>query len=674
MPPRSCLATTLTLLAMLATVHVGLARAAVPDSTGARVEDYAELDLESLTQLDVVVGATRFEQSLAEAPAAVTVIGQAELRAAGYETLGEVLAGVRGFFLTDDRNYQYVGVRGFARPGDYNSRVLILIDGHRVNDELIEQGALGRDGVIDLQLVERIEIIRGPSSSLYGSDAIFAVVNLITRAAPDGLHGSIGAGGRGATRLRLRGGSPADAQVRWLAGGEYFRTDGEPLRFAEFASAANPSGLSERGDREYAAHGFAKLMAGRTVALAAISTRAKGIPTASFASLFGDTRSETWDTRALFDLQHRIAMHAGSELAMRGFYDLFDYHGDYPYVPDGVADTVISSDRQSAQWAGAELRYAAPPWRGHRALAGAEGRWNLRALQRVWDREPEFTYYEERGGSDVRSAFLQDEWRITPWLTAHGAIRRDDRGRRGHSDSPRAALLVTPFAGTTLKLLYGRAFRAPTPYELTYDDGGISQKRNPDLGTERSRTREAVLEHEVGPDTRGSVTLYETQVTGLIEQVNDPTDSLDVFVNRDGIRARGLEFEAMTRPRPGIQLRGSYSYQSVRQLADLSWLSNSPRHLAAATALLDLPGDHGRLALELQYVSPRRTLAGAVLPSYVVSHLRLSDVRITPACTAWFRVRNLLDARYATSGGPEHVQDQLPAPRRSWLVGIEFGH
>ena len=72
-------------------------------------------------------------------------------------------------------------MRGFGRPSDYNNRVLVMIDGHRLNDNIYNAARIGTEGIVDLDLVERIEIIRGPGSALYGTSAFFAVVNVITR-------------------------------------------------------------------------------------------------------------------------------------------------------------------------------------------------------------------------------------------------------------------------------------------------------------------------------------------------------------------------------------------------------------------------------------------------------------------------------------------------------------
>ena len=100
--------------------------------------DLSRLSLEELADLNIdsVYGASMYLQKVTEAPSSVTIITADDIERYGYRTLADALRSVRGFYITNDRNYSYLGVRGFSRPGDYNARILLLIDGHRLNDNV----------------------------------------------------------------------------------------------------------------------------------------------------------------------------------------------------------------------------------------------------------------------------------------------------------------------------------------------------------------------------------------------------------------------------------------------------------------------------------------------------------------------------------------------------------
>src|SRR4051812_15035539 len=176
-------------------------------STPPAVTSLADLSLEQLMEIPVetVVSASKYEQKITRAPASVTIVTAAEIEAYGHRTLAEVLRSVRGLDVSDDGNYSFLGARGFLRPGDYNTRVLVLIDGHRMNENIYDSVYFGRDNVIDPEAVERVEVIRGPSSSIYGSSAFLGVINLVTKrgAQLDGAAITTETGSFGSHRGRL---------------------------------------------------------------------------------------------------------------------------------------------------------------------------------------------------------------------------------------------------------------------------------------------------------------------------------------------------------------------------------------------------------------------------------------------------------------------------------------
>src|SRR3954447_26990140 len=287
---------------------VAVALAATAQAQDADERNLADLTIEELMQVrvDSVYGASKHEQKVTQAPSSVTIVSAEEIRRFGYRTLGDVLRGVRGFYVSDDRNYQYVGVRGFLRPGDYNSRILLTIDGHRMNDSIYDGAYAGREGVIDLELVERVEIIRGSSSSLYGSSAFFGVINIITKRG--GQFGGVEAAGEGGTsdthRERLTYGARYANGVEWLVSGSQYRSDGEArLYYPEFDQRisdeprAGNDGIAMDIDSEDAASLFTKVRYGSWSLAGYFNDRNKQVPTASFDTMFNDPREQTRDRR-----------------------------------------------------------------------------------------------------------------------------------------------------------------------------------------------------------------------------------------------------------------------------------------------------------------------------------------------------------------------------------------
>ncbi|MEE8399281.1 MAG: Plug domain-containing protein, partial [Desulfobacterales bacterium] len=124
--------------------------------------DLTELSLEELMDMSIYT-ASKYKQKISEAPASVTVVTRSEIIKYGYRTLADILGSVNGFYTTYDRGYHYLGVRGFSRPGDFNTRLLLLINGHRMNENIFDASFIGTEFLLDVDLIERVEIVRGPS-------------------------------------------------------------------------------------------------------------------------------------------------------------------------------------------------------------------------------------------------------------------------------------------------------------------------------------------------------------------------------------------------------------------------------------------------------------------------------------------------------------------------------
>jgi len=214
------------------------------------VDALSTLPLEELMQMRVVTTASRFAQPISDAPSSVVVLTAGDIRDFGWHTLADALATLPGLYVTNDRNYAYVGARGFLRPGDYNSRFLLLVDGVRVNDAVYDQALVGTEGLLDMDMVKRIEFVPGPGSAVYGSNALFGVINVVTRdgSGLSGVQGTFAGGTQGERKARTSYGWHGQNGADVLLSASAFTRTSRDLYFPEFDAPATDGGIARRMD------------------------------------------------------------------------------------------------------------------------------------------------------------------------------------------------------------------------------------------------------------------------------------------------------------------------------------------------------------------------------------------------------------------------------------------
>ncbi len=414
-----------------------------------------------------VFGVSERLQPVTEAPSSVTIVTASEISRFGYRTLADILRGVRGFYVTDDRNYSYIGVRGFSSPGDYSTKVLLLVNGHRVNDDVYDMAAIGADLGIDVAMFDRVEIIRGPASALYGTSAFFAVVNVVTKsgASLDGASFALDGGSLGTGLVRASAGRRLADGVDLALSGTYERSDGMArLYFPAFDSQDTNNGVAENLDGERDGQLYAQLRAHDLAITATFGRRDKYVPTASFGTLFNEhgTPEKTRDTRAMIQSRYETAF-GKTRVAVDAAFDRYRYGGVYPYAgatPDAPSE-IDEDGALGTKWS-IEGRVTRPI-AGHQTIvAGGEFVDNLR--QNQWEYYGQEPLIQAFGRSNRSALFVQDEVKITRWLILNGGLRTDnyDSFRR---TTPRGAVIVAPTPNQSFKYLYGQAFRAPNAYE-----------------------------------------------------------------------------------------------------------------------------------------------------------------------------------------------------------------
>jgi outer membrane receptor for ferrienterochelin and colicins len=661
---------------LLAACVLALACSRAPLAAGSA--DLGELSLERLMDMNIdsVYGASKYEQRVTQAPSSISIVTAAEIRRFGYRSMAEVLQSVRGLYVTNDRNYSYIGMRGFLRPGDYTTRVLVLIDGHRLNDNIYDSGSVGLETMIDVDLVDRIEVIRGPGSSLYGSSAFLGVINVITKQGHDvgGVELAADAANRDTYRTRATYGSTFSNNVDFLASATYYSSAGEDrIYYPELDQRistdprAAKDGLAIGLDDEHAAKFFTSLHAGDFSASAYFSDRTKQIPTASFETIFGDPAAATEDERSYVELGYKHALTKLTRLQASVSYDHTKYNGTFPYDYTAAGDRTLYRDATVGEWIDSQLQLTATPSDRYTVIVGGEYRANIREDQAAYDDvEPRVVYADERASSSVVGLFAQGEARVRDNLSVTAGVRYDRyRAAIGDTTSPRIALIYNPSANSAVKALYGQAFRAPNPYESYYNPEQV----NHDLKPERIRTYELVYERYFDSTYRLSLSAYRYRIEGLITQAATPEDDR-YFINLDDAQAHGVEVELEATYANDMMLRGSLAMQRAKDVASGVELSSSPHVLGKFNA--SSPVFHGKVFanLDLQYNSSSRTLSQTRSHSFVLTN-------ITFTTRDWWRqveltagVYNAFNADHPFPGAEEHVQPILHQDGRTYAGKI----
>ena len=628
----------------------------------AQAPDLSRLSLEDLLDVDIVT-ASRFQQRVADAPSVVQVITAEDIRAHGWRTLAEALDSLPGLYVSDTGLYTYLGARGLLRAGDYDTRFLLLVNGHRINDPVYSQSPVGAEFPLDLALVERIEFAPGPGSAVYGSNAFFGVINVLTREPDTYGHGQLraAAGNHGTTDLQLT--VPVSAgQGRTLLSVRAFDTEGRTLRFPAFADTPT-GGVVRDQDSERVRQVFVQhARDGLSLQLVA-GDRRKDDPVAPYEQTFAAPGAQVQDRWIAFGAT--LARPLGERVEASARLDVIDYRyvGDYVY---GSAPTYLNRDIASGVSVVAGGQVVARIGARHTFVAGAEAQWDRGVVQRNFDVSPRATYLDSRQHMTSGGVFVDDEFRMSDAWRLNAGLRADRSDRGIVRLSPRLALIGTRADNRVVKLIVGQAYRSPNAYERYYqvDSDESAQLANPSLNAEHVQTAELFYSRSVGAHSRAELSVYHYRLSDLITLAATGDGTL-TLANAGRATSRGAELAYAYQGDGGVRLRASYAYSDVTE-SDTARALNAPHGIARVQASVPLAAGWD-LAMSAHHMGQRVSREGRV-PAYTTVNAHLVwDVPARPL--AWsLGVRNLLDERYADPVGPEFLQDTVPRRGREyWL-------
>jgi vitamin B12 transporter len=514
----------------------------------------------------VVVTATRVDTPRAELGVAVSVVTHEDFRTYHYPTVDEALRSVPGVEIRRSGSLgktSSVSIRG-ANP----SQVQVLVDGVRVKSP-----TLGQVDLSDLSpdLIERIEVVRGPQSALYGADAIGGVVHIITRRGRGPLTATVEQQAGNRDTLASRGwaggahrlpGLPVT--LDWAAAGSHLESNGQFVNDGSEQRALSLNlgvslprdtrlGFVARWNRADTDLPVKFVCCGPLPVEPVIDPNQQQQSETLTLSLEGHTRPVPW-----WESRVRLGRWANA----LGFQDPVDPGFDF----DLPCRSQIDAERREAEWVN----------------AFHAGRWSTSTVGLEYRHEEGENRSQCFGGATrfrarnhVRSVFGEQQVRLFERLFLTGGVRVEDHSVFGTEVTGRGSLAYLIRAtGTRLRGSAGTGFRAPTLNDLFFP--GFS---NPDLSPERSLAWDAGLDQAFWAGrVRLGLTWFHTTFEDLIRFVSIPAPPFVAVVNVARARAEGLEMTLELDLLPDLTAQVAYTYTDTEDLATDRPLPREPRH------------------------------------------------------------------------------------------------
>ncbi len=618
-------------------------------------------DLEGLLDTSVVSAPSKSAESDQTAPATSVSITAEDLRRHGIRTLDEAI-NFLAFGMHTEREFQAaeIGARGVLLTSDFGAHVLLMVDGHVLNEAWGAAAFFDRGTAVPIELIDHIEVVLGPGSVLYGSNAMLGIVHIVTKRAkdfsgahlvvdsevPNVLRGAVGYG----RAFRLFG---SDAEVVFEA--EHTEQRGPTFAFGpqdigpdSVSGVARPFDPSPRdrvhppgvwGGRGDDAHSsqtpaaYLRLRVGDVEVGARAALFRRTDPTNS--GNFDDPDGHEMDRWAHLDVKHGASLSAAVRLSTRVYGDLYDYVQRWP--SNGAEDCLAGQDSGclwvldgAAQSVGLEPQLTFDWLEDGRVvtLVGIDAKVRhvtseVNFIDNVTETSPGPVGAYDLSEKAV-AAYAQNTAWITQRFALNAGVRLDVDERFGSHASPRAAMSLLPWDGGTWKVVYSEAFRAPSAFEIYYSDPDTQVPGGDGLEPETVRSVEGSIEQRFGTQ-RVMTGVFHSWWDGLaLAEELTPTELQDAIASgalspnasyayqvRNVSRVRSFGFSAVYdgslaagRLRYGASLTEGFARREDPGL-DPELLAVAPRTTANARISYDLGSPLPTLALAGRFTSRR---------------------------------------------------------------------
>ncbi|HSO30963.1 MAG TPA: TonB-dependent receptor [Labilithrix sp.] len=635
-------------------------------SSVARADDAD--DLAGLLDEHVVSGASKTDELAKDAPATTFVITAEDMRRYGIRSIAEAIDFLGMGLVTQNPLHSVeVGGRGVLLTSDFGNHVLLVVDGHVLNEQWDGTAYFEQGAAIPLELIDHIELVLGPGAVLYGGNAMFGVVNVVTKraAAFNGLHfiaeGGLspeqGGGGKltsfapadlgGSYRLATGighkltlFGRPAEL----VAQAELYRQNGPsfdwPMQTVtnddgtpkSFGPRTPPGQWGGRTTRQYSTSVpsiYARLEAGALSVMVRAASYRRTMPAPGFSltdSDFDEPRSFERDRFLSADVQYRTQIGQQLRLSLRGYGDVYDYL-EHMYSSDPSACSTPTNGpclfavKGHSRWMGSEVQ-GEYDWTGSGRLTtmlGVDGK--VREVGgETSSIEADTSRVVDVGGKKslteiVWAAYVQQRWTPLTFIHLNAGARYDADPRGGDRTSPRAAAAFDVWRDGVMKVSYAEAFRAPTFYEAFYESP--DQRANPSIHSESVRGIDASMEQRFGRH-KLMIGAFRTWWNDMLT-IRPAADGILQYENVARIDNYGYNARAegaIGAFRYGGSVTGAYTRRSTPDGRDP--LPVAPQLFGNLRASYILPGNWPTVALATTFVGKRpadRAFDGGFTPT-----------------------------------------------------------
>jgi outer membrane receptor for ferrienterochelin and colicins len=662
----------------LRAIAVGLILGCVLLVTGAQAADSAtnqpttdltQVSLESLMQMEVpkVSSASKFMQKETEAPASITVVSSDDIKRYGYQTLAQLLQSVPGFNISYDRDYAYLGDRGLSL-GDFNSRTLLLVDGHRVNDNLTDGAHIDTSFILDMDLVDHVEIIQGPSAVLYGNNAFFGVINVVTRtgAQLNGVEASGEYGSFDTYKGRISIGKSFTNGIDMLVSGSFYDSVGaSKLFYSTYNTPYQNNGVAQGLDGDAYGDAFGSLRYGDFTLEGAFNRRVKDNPTAQFQTTFDAPGLRTIDDRGYENLKFDHDFPGIVDVTADLYYDYVDHSIGYPFST--ATKSLLYLETQTGEWWGTELQLKKQLWDKDTFTLGAEYRNDFHQEDSTVDTATGRTLSDVMKTRQSYGVYAEGDVELLKQLHLNAGARVDQYGDFNPAYDPRVALIYDPFEKSTFKAIYGTAFRAPNFLEL-------SDPRFQNISPENITSYELVYEQGIGRNLRSTISGFYNRMDNLIVFQNGKYGNINA-------ESQGIELGFEGNWAFGLRTRASYTLQDAENDSGDRSLPDSPKNLVKVNISVPLYEQKIFASLEFQYTSSRNTYytspTGQTIPGLDVDgnnvvNFTIFSQNLVKNLDLSASVYNLFDQPYSDPATPGHLQSQIPQNGRTFAVKVAY--